>query len=72
MSKEKVMVTEAGASSSPAEVAVEHPPEITPAQEEIAKLAYSLWQARGSNGGSPEDDWFRAEQELKTNTQTAK
>ena len=33
--------------------------------EEIARLAYSYWVARGGQGGSPEDDWYRAEQELK-------
>ena len=32
---------------------------------EIARLAHSYWEARGGIGGSPEDDWFRAEQELK-------
>jgi hypothetical protein len=31
---------------------------------DIARLAYSLWEARGCPGGSPEEDWFRAEQEL--------
>ncbi|MGE5570838.1 MAG: DUF2934 domain-containing protein [Rhodospirillales bacterium] len=33
-------------------------------REEIARLAYSLWEARGRQGGSPEEDWFRAEQEI--------
>jgi len=33
--------------------------------EEIARLAYSLWEARGCQGGSPEEDWLRAEQELR-------
>jgi hypothetical protein len=33
-------------------------------QDAIARLAYSYWEARGCVGGSPEDDWFRAEQEL--------
>jgi hypothetical protein len=33
--------------------------------EEIARLAYSLWQARGCPVGSPETDWFRAEQEME-------
>jgi len=33
--------------------------------EEIASLAFSYWEARGNRGGSPWDDWFRAEQELK-------
>jgi hypothetical protein len=32
--------------------------------EEIAKLAYSYWEDRGCQGGSPEEDWLRAEQEL--------
>lgn len=34
-------------------------------QEEVAKLAYSYAEARGFQGGSPEEDWFRAEQELR-------
>lgn len=33
-------------------------------QEAIARLAYSYWEARGYAGGSPDEDWFRAEQEL--------
>ena len=35
-----------------------------PTQEAIARLAFSYWEARGCQGGSPWDDWFRAEQEL--------
>jgi len=35
------------------------------AGERIAELAYSYWEARGFQGGSPWEDWFRAEQELK-------
>jgi hypothetical protein len=34
-------------------------------QEEIARLAHSYWEARGCQGGSPGDDWLRAERELK-------
>jgi Protein of unknown function (DUF2934) len=34
--------------------------------EAIARLAYSYWEARGGAGGTPEDDWFRAEHELLT------
>jgi hypothetical protein len=33
--------------------------------EQIALLAYSFWEARGRQGGSPEDDWFRAEREVR-------
>jgi hypothetical protein len=32
--------------------------------EEIKKLAYLLWEERGKPLGSPDDDWFRAEQEF--------
>jgi hypothetical protein len=39
-----------------------------PAREEIAALAYSYWESRGYQGGSPEDDWLRAETELRTHT----
>jgi hypothetical protein len=35
-----------------------------PTHEEIAARAYSFWEARGFQGGSPQDDWFRAEREL--------
>ena len=35
-----------------------------PDSSEVARLAYSYWEARGCQGGSPEDDWLRAEQEL--------
>jgi len=31
--------------------------------EEIARLAYSYWEGRGYQGGSPEEDWYRAERE---------
>jgi len=34
-------------------------------QEAVARLAYSLAEARGFVGGSPEEDWLRAEQELR-------
>ena len=32
--------------------------------EQIEKLACQLWEARGRPLGSPDDDWFRAEQEF--------
>ena len=35
-----------------------------PAFQEIAELAYTYWEARKGNSGSPEDDWFHAEREL--------
>lgn len=42
-----------------------------PSYEEIAALAYSYWEARGCQGGSPEQDWLRAEQELLSRANAA-
>lgn len=33
--------------------------------EEIARLAYFLWESRGRQGGDPAEDWIRAERELR-------
>jgi hypothetical protein len=33
--------------------------------EEIARLAYSYWEARNCEDGSPEEDWLRAERQLR-------
>ena len=33
--------------------------------ETVARLAYSYWEARGCETDSPDDDWFRAEAELR-------
>jgi len=38
---------------------------LAPQNEEIAKLAYSLWEARGGVGGSAEEDWLAAEADLR-------
>ena len=38
--------------------------------EAVAQLAYSYWVARGYQGGSSEEDWLRAEQELRAATAT--
>ena len=34
-------------------------------REAIERLAYSYWQARGCPIGSPEEDWYRAEDALR-------
>jgi hypothetical protein len=39
-----------------------------PGYHEIAQLAYSFWVARGCQGGSPEEDWRRAEEQLRART----
>src|ERR1051326_8341899 len=40
-----------------------------PTHDEIAALAYSYWEARGGEAGSPWEDWFRAEREFKEREQ---
>ncbi len=34
-------------------------------QKAVADLAYIYWEARGRPIGSPQEDWFRAEYDLK-------
>jgi len=41
-----------------------------PAHEQIASLAYALWQHRGCPEGSSEEDWFGAKQELLARSET--
>jgi hypothetical protein len=33
--------------------------------DEVARLAHSFWQERGHKHGQHEEDWYRAEQELR-------
>jgi hypothetical protein len=35
-----------------------------PLRQEIELRAYQIWQERGSPSGTPETDWFKAEQKL--------
>lgn len=60
----------AGQDPSPVPVCIETGRETVPAYAidpgEVSRLAYSYWEARGYQSGSPEEDWFRAENELKT------
>jgi len=39
-----------------------------PSYEEIALLAFTFWEARGCCGGSAEEDWLRAEHQLRART----
>ncbi len=57
-SKEKM--TDIVAGTAMAEVAV-----VPLEHKRTARLAYSYWEARGRPEGSSEDDWFRAEAELR-------
>ena len=40
-------------------------------RDDIARLAYTFWEQRGGQGCSPEQDWFRAERELKARLSSA-
>jgi hypothetical protein len=35
-------------------------------ETEIASLAYTFWAERNFEGGSPLEDWLRAERQLKS------
>lgn len=34
--------------------------------DDIATLAFSYWERRGCQGGNPQQDWARAEEELNS------
>ena len=37
----------------------------TPSHDDIARLAYALWEERGGGEGSAEQDWLEAESRLQ-------
>jgi hypothetical protein len=37
----------------------------SPSHEDIAILAYALWEERGGADGGAEQDWFEAERQLR-------
>jgi Protein of unknown function (DUF2934) len=39
-------------------------------RQKIAALAYEFWRLRGCPEGTSEEDWFRAEQEVKGSQET--
>jgi hypothetical protein len=45
-------------------VEITMPEHAADAHEQIAKIAYGYWEARGFAPGSPEQDWLLAEQEF--------
>jgi hypothetical protein len=44
--------------------------QLSPTDEEIRPVAYSFWEERGKPWGSPEEDWFRAEDSLRRGAAT--
>ncbi len=41
-------------------------------QQKIAALAYEIWLARAFRSGSPEEDWLRAERQVRGEAGPAK
>ncbi len=37
--------------------------------QDLAKLAYALWEERGCPYGSPDQDWFEAEHRLRESSE---
>lgn len=63
-------VTPARDPESPARAtAVAGEPELS--HDEIARLAYALWEARGGQWGNPEEDWRLAEEQLRKRSLSA-
>jgi len=44
----------------------------SPSEAAVADFARSMWEARGCPEGVPEDDWFRAENALKSRAASSK
>jgi hypothetical protein len=44
---------------------------VAPTHEDIALLAYTYWQERGCVDGCSEEDWARAERELRSRADAA-
>jgi hypothetical protein len=63
VSRAKGSVSSTSEISSPASA---HSAEPVIDREAVSLLAYSYWEARGFTGGSPEEDWLRAEREMRT------
>ena len=57
-----------GKTSSQTQTQTENPNR-SPSQEQIAKRAYQIFQARGGEHGRHAEDWKQAEQELKLGMQ---
>jgi hypothetical protein len=61
MSARPIIVADSVQRETKREPAMQHSPE-----QDIANLAYALWQKRGCPEGSPEEDWIQAEALIQT------
>jgi Protein of unknown function (DUF2934) len=55
-------------SDDASDLGIEHP---TVDREAIGRRAYLYWEERGCPNDSPDEDWFRAEAELRQQLATA-
>jgi hypothetical protein len=63
--KPKTTTTEAKSATTKAKKTTATVTSIGPSPEEIARLAHKYWAERGFQHGAAEQDWLRAEQELR-------
>ena len=63
---EPELVTEGASIALPRKKSIRNPGNgvSAPSNEEIARKAYALWEDRGRPLGSPDEDWYRAKDEL--------
>jgi hypothetical protein len=52
-------------STAEPERAGEAPGELQPRDEDVARRAYAIYQQRGGGDGQDQEDWLRAEAELR-------
>ena len=62
MSRESEIAVEHA--TAPSDVGKKTGRRLYPTHDEIAQLAYSLYESRGRDDGHQVEDWLRAEQEL--------
>lgn len=63
----KTAATKTGANSAPSNVTEMPVAAVSTASfDQVAKLAHQLWIERGHKHGSDAEDWFRAEQMLRS------
>jgi hypothetical protein len=62
---EKLKLTKATAKPTKKKTVTAAAKPATPSHQEIQRLAEKYWAARGFPDGSAEQDWLRAEQELR-------
>lgn len=53
------------------EIEIAKGPEASVNHEAVEAMAYQLWLLRGCPIGSEQEDWYRAEEELKDNSRAS-